>query len=262
MSMGRSHYVSMALASSSTVTTSGRFASTASRAVASGARCISPWIRRPRTPGRESSPPAETVTVRSGPSFRAGSLKTSRSAPFLPTALMTRGCARSGLKQASDPFPRRPSPRCCHAAIAEWQAVPIRKTGRAWKEDCPPAKARNETLRATKRYGHASWRHWTGYHARSRIDTEMPLVNRRSAQPNGRVGATWRGTSIPRSRSSRPVLPFWRAVPRSKYPSQSPWDKSRRGKEEPDQQLFCATEPCKEPDFGEDPLSGGRPTMS
>ncbi|KAA8605147.1 IS5 family transposase, partial [Salipiger aestuarii] len=66
--------------------------------------------------------------------------------------------------------------RRCHAAITEQQAIPIipiRKNGRAWKEDCPAAKARNETLRATKRYGRAFWKHWTGYHARSRAEAKM-----------------------------------------------------------------------------------------
>ena len=66
--------------------------------------------------------------------------------------------------------------RRCHTAITERQAIPIipiRKNGRAWKEDCPAAKARNETLRATKRYGRAFWKHWTGYHARSRIEAKM-----------------------------------------------------------------------------------------
>ena len=52
--------------------------------------------------------------------------------------------------------------RRCHAAIIERQAIPIipiRKNGRAWKEDCRAAKARNETLRATKHYGRAFWKH-------------------------------------------------------------------------------------------------------
>ncbi|CUH20517.1 Transposase DDE domain protein [Jannaschia seosinensis] len=66
--------------------------------------------------------------------------------------------------------------RRCHAAIIDRQAtpiIPIRKNGRAWKEDCQAAMARNETLRATKRYGRAFWKHWTGYHARSRIEAKM-----------------------------------------------------------------------------------------
>ena len=66
--------------------------------------------------------------------------------------------------------------RRCHTAITQRGAIPIipiRKNGRAWKEDCPEAKARNETLRATKHYGRAFWKHWTGYHARSRVEAKM-----------------------------------------------------------------------------------------
>lgn len=40
--------------------------------------------------------------------------------------------------------------RRCHTAIIDRQAtaiIPIRKNGRPWKEDCPAAIARNETLR-------------------------------------------------------------------------------------------------------------------
>lgn len=66
--------------------------------------------------------------------------------------------------------------RRCHTAIIDRQAtaiIPIRKNGRLWKEDCPAARARNETLRATRHYGRAFWKRWTGYHARSRIEAKM-----------------------------------------------------------------------------------------
>jgi hypothetical protein len=66
--------------------------------------------------------------------------------------------------------------RRCHNAIIDRQAIaiiPIRKNGRPWKEDCPAATARNETLRATPHYGRAFWRRWTGYHVRSRIEAKM-----------------------------------------------------------------------------------------
>ena len=66
--------------------------------------------------------------------------------------------------------------RKCHSAIVERGAtaiIPIRCNGRAWKEDCPAAKARNETLRATKRFGRAFWKRLTGYHARSRAEAKM-----------------------------------------------------------------------------------------
>ena len=66
--------------------------------------------------------------------------------------------------------------RTCHLAVAERGAtaiIPIRRNGRAWKEDCPAAKTRNETLRATQRFGRALWKRLTGYHARSRIEAQM-----------------------------------------------------------------------------------------
>ena len=66
--------------------------------------------------------------------------------------------------------------RTCHSAIAERCAtavIPIRKNGRLWKEDCAAARARNETLRATRHYGRAFWKRLTGYHARSRIEAQM-----------------------------------------------------------------------------------------
>ena len=50
--------------------------------------------------------------------------------------------------------------RRCHTAIIDRQAtaiIPIRKNARPWKEDCPAAIARNETLRATRHYGRAFW---------------------------------------------------------------------------------------------------------
>jgi len=66
--------------------------------------------------------------------------------------------------------------RRCHTAIIDRQAtpiIPIRKNGRSWKEDCPAAIARNDTLRATRHYGRAFWKRWPGYHARSRIEAKM-----------------------------------------------------------------------------------------
>ena len=64
----------------------------------------------------------------------------------------------------------------CHTVILERGAtaiIPIRKNGRAWKEDCPAARARNETLRATRHFGRTFWKRLTGYHARSRIEAKM-----------------------------------------------------------------------------------------
>ena len=66
--------------------------------------------------------------------------------------------------------------RRCHAAILErggTAIIPIRKNGRRWKEDCPAARARNDTLRTTQRFGRAIWKRWSGYHVRSRIEVRM-----------------------------------------------------------------------------------------
>ncbi|VVT00617.1 transposase (fragment) [Roseovarius sp. EC-HK134] len=66
--------------------------------------------------------------------------------------------------------------RRCHSVIlarGTVPTIPIRKNGRLWKEDCPAAIARNENLRATRHYGRAFWKRWTGYHARSRIEAKM-----------------------------------------------------------------------------------------
>ena len=66
--------------------------------------------------------------------------------------------------------------RRCHAAILErggTAVIPIRKNGRRWKEDCPAARARNDTLRTTQRFGRAIWKRGSGYHVRSRIEARM-----------------------------------------------------------------------------------------
>ncbi len=66
--------------------------------------------------------------------------------------------------------------RRCHGAIIDRGAdavIPIRRNGRAWKENCPAAAARNEILRATRRLGRTLWKKWTGYHVRSRVEAVM-----------------------------------------------------------------------------------------
>jgi len=66
--------------------------------------------------------------------------------------------------------------RRCHAAIIEHGAdavIPIRRNGRAWKEDCPAALVRNEILCATRRLGRALWKRWADYHVRSRVEAQM-----------------------------------------------------------------------------------------
>ncbi|MBB3713859.1 IS5 family transposase [Limimaricola variabilis] len=66
--------------------------------------------------------------------------------------------------------------RRCHTAIIERQAtaiIPIRKSGRPWKEDGPAAVARNDILRATRHFGRAFWKRWTGHHLRSHVEARM-----------------------------------------------------------------------------------------
>ena len=69
--------------------------------------------------------------------------------------------------------------RKCHDAIAARGAVaiiPPRKNAKPWKADTPGAIARNEALRASRRFGRTIWRRWSGYHRRSRVETKMHCV--------------------------------------------------------------------------------------
>lgn len=69
--------------------------------------------------------------------------------------------------------------RACHDAIAARGAaaiIPPRRNARPWKPDTAGARARNETLRASKHLGRALWRNWSGYHRRSRVETKMNCV--------------------------------------------------------------------------------------
>lgn len=66
--------------------------------------------------------------------------------------------------------------RTCHAAIAAREAravIPTRRNGRLWRETTPGAQARNDILRANRRFGRAIWRNWSGYHRRSLIEAKM-----------------------------------------------------------------------------------------
>jgi len=101
--------------------------------------------------------------------------------------------------------------RRCHTAITLRQAtaiIPIRNNGRPWKEDCPAAIARNETLRATRHYGRAFWKCWTGYHARSRIEARMRCLKafgeRIAARDPDRQTAEIQITVAPMNRFSAP----------------------------------------------------------
>ncbi len=66
--------------------------------------------------------------------------------------------------------------RRCHNAIIQRGAeaiIPVRRSGRLWKEDGPTAKARNEILRASRHFGRAFWKRWSSYHTRSRVEAKM-----------------------------------------------------------------------------------------
>jgi len=64
--------------------------------------------------------------------------------------------------------------RKCHDAIAAHNAhavIPPRKNAKLWKPDTPGARARNEAVRSSRYLGRALWRQLTGYHRRSRVET-------------------------------------------------------------------------------------------
>ncbi len=66
--------------------------------------------------------------------------------------------------------------RACHSAVAAREAqavIPTRRKGRPWKETTPGAHARNDILRASRRFGRAIWRNWSGTHRRSLIEARM-----------------------------------------------------------------------------------------
>lgn len=65
--------------------------------------------------------------------------------------------------------------RKCHDAIAA-PIIPPRRNARPWKPTTAGAVARNESLRASCRFGRAVWRRWSGYHRRSRAETKMNCI--------------------------------------------------------------------------------------
>ena len=69
--------------------------------------------------------------------------------------------------------------RKCHEAIATRGAtaiIPPRKNAKPWKPDTAGAVARNDALRASRRFGWTIWRRWSGYHRRSRAETKMYCI--------------------------------------------------------------------------------------
>ncbi|NHN91086.1 IS5 family transposase [Acetobacter sicerae] len=69
--------------------------------------------------------------------------------------------------------------RSCHETIAERGAdaiIPPRRNAKLWRPTTPGARARNEAIRASERFGRAIWRRWSGYHRRSRVETKMHCI--------------------------------------------------------------------------------------
>ena len=69
--------------------------------------------------------------------------------------------------------------RKCYDAIAARNAhavMPPRKNAKQWKPGRPWARVRNEAAQSSKYLGCALWRQVTGYHRRSRVETEMHCV--------------------------------------------------------------------------------------
>ena len=60
--------------------------------------------------------------------------------------------------------------------VAGTPSLPPRKNAKPWKPDTAGAVARNEALRASRRFGRTIWRRWSGYHRRSRAETKMHCV--------------------------------------------------------------------------------------
>ena len=158
--------------------------------------------------------------------------------------------------------------RKCHDAIAARGAaaiIPPRKTAKPWKPDTAGAIARNEALRASRRFGRTIWRPLSAAsfgcacramdgaditaEAASKFEPGQKTVRGTVFPANGCtvsncwVSASWRATLTVRSPSSRSVSPFSTASPRSAYPSRKPWDKSVRGKGKSACHPICETEP-------------------
>ena len=69
--------------------------------------------------------------------------------------------------------------RKCHDAIATRGAhaiIPPRKNAKPWKPTSVGAIARNEAVNASRYLGRATWRRWSGYHRRSRVETKMNCI--------------------------------------------------------------------------------------
>ena len=65
--------------------------------------------------------------------------------------------------------------------------IPPRKNAKPWKPDTAGATARNEALRASRRFGRTIWRRWSGYHRRSRVEIGAGPEN----DPGDRFPGEW-----------------------------------------------------------------------
>jgi TRAP-type mannitol/chloroaromatic compound transport system permease small subunit len=87
--------------------------------------------------------------------------------------------------------------RKCHNAIAARGAaaiIPPRKKAKPWKPDTPGAIARNEALRASKRFGRKIWRRWNAHVPLSEATLHYPLAT--SIQGLTQVGLLPNWTAI------------------------------------------------------------------
>ncbi len=80
--------------------------------------------------------------------------------------------------------------RECHNAITDRDphaATPPRRNARPRKPDSAGTVARNGALQAPLYLGRAIWRHWSGYHRRSRAETKthcLELLGQRLKAPD------------------------------------------------------------------------------
>ena len=152
--------------------------------------------------------------------------------------------------------------RACHSAIANREAqavIPTRRNGRPWKETTPGAQARNNILRASRRFGRAIWRNWSGYHRRSLIKAKMRCMrllgerlsarttHRQTARPPDRQTARPPDRQAARPPSFRSAPPFSTTSPHSVPPRPSALHKADRHQGQLALRPNCSTEPFHEP---------------
>jgi hypothetical protein len=71
--------------------------------------------------------------------------------------------------------------KACYSAITERGAIaviPPRRDARRWKREVAGSHVRNEAIAACKRFGRRIWKTWSGYHARSLVETKMHCFKR------------------------------------------------------------------------------------